>query len=248
MAKDTYYFPHDYNPTEDEKIMGLLAEYGAAGYGLYWRFVELMHSTPEHRLQKKPYFIVAIAKQMNSTSDFLLQFLDDCVNKFELFVQDHDFIFSERVMRNIDHRRAKTEIAKANGSKGGVAKAKQNVATAKQNVAIKGNESKEKKTKEEKELAQINLLAIKKADFAEEIKPFIEEYGRELCLSFYEYWTEPNKGKSKIKWEMEKTFDIRKRLNTFRDNDAKWNKNKTQQKDGIVNGYFPNGIKSDMQF
>lgn len=142
MAKDTYYFPHDYNPTEDEKIMGLLAEYGATGYGLYWRFVELLHSTPEHRLQKKAYFIVAIAKQMNSTSDFLLQFLDDCVNKFELFEQDHDFIFSGRVFRNIAHKAAKTEIAKANGSKGGVAKAKQTLATAKQNVAIKGNESK----------------------------------------------------------------------------------------------------------
>ena len=147
MAKDTYYFPHDYTPTDDPKIMGLIAEYGAVGYGLYWRIVELLHNDPKHQLEKHQYLIVAIAKQMNSNPDFLLQFIEDCTSKFALFTQENNIITCQRVNRNIDDRQRKTDIAKANGSKGGVAKAKQNVATAKQNVAIKGKERKGKEIK-----------------------------------------------------------------------------------------------------
>lgn len=156
--KETYYFPHDYTPTDDPKIMGLLAEYGAVGYGLYWRIVELLHNDPEHQLEKHQYLIVAIAKQMNSAPDFLLQFIEDCVSKFALFSQDNNIITCQRVNRNIEDRQRKTNIAKANGSKGGEARAKQIVATAKQNVAIKGNKRKGKEIKgndikKEKELS-----------------------------------------------------------------------------------------------
>lgn len=148
MAKDTYYFPHDYTPTDDPKIMGLLAEYGSVGYGLYWRIVELLHNDPNHQLEKHAYLIAAIAKQMNSSPDFLLQFIEDCVSKFVLFTQENNTISCQRVNRNIADRQRKTNIAKANGSKGGEARAKQIVATAKQNVAIKGKESKGNKKKE----------------------------------------------------------------------------------------------------
>mgnify|MGYP001572489914 CR=1 FL=1 len=35
MAKDTYYFSHDYNARNDEKILELRVKYGAEGYGLF---------------------------------------------------------------------------------------------------------------------------------------------------------------------------------------------------------------------
>lgn len=155
LKKETYYFPHDYTPTDDPKIMGMVSQYGAAGYGLYWRIVEMLHVDPNHQLPTKQYLMLAIAKQMNSTPDFLLQFINDCVNIFELFEQDHDMIICKRVNRNIEDRERKTNIAKANGSKGGEARAKQIVATAKQNVAIKGNKRKVKEIKEKEEIETI---------------------------------------------------------------------------------------------
>lgn len=41
---------------------------------------------------------------------------------------------------------------------------------------------------------------------------------------FVLYWTEPNKSGTKEKWEIEKTFDIKRRLLKWLDNKAKWSK------------------------
>ena len=35
MAKDAFYFPHDYEATNDPKLQALVGEFGAAGYGIY---------------------------------------------------------------------------------------------------------------------------------------------------------------------------------------------------------------------
>lgn len=43
QMKETYYFPHDYNARNDEKILGLLQDKGAAGYGHYWMIVEMLY-------------------------------------------------------------------------------------------------------------------------------------------------------------------------------------------------------------
>ena len=63
MTKESYYFPHDYEPTGDPKIQALIGEYGATGYGIFWRVVEMLHSNAEHKLPFKNYIFLAIAKQ-----------------------------------------------------------------------------------------------------------------------------------------------------------------------------------------
>lgn len=50
------------------------------------------------------------------------------------------------------------------------------------------------------------------------ISPFVEKYGKEMCRLFYEYWSEPNKSKTKLKYQMEKTWDIEKRLKRWNNN------------------------------
>lgn len=59
----------------------------------------------------------------------------------------------------------------------------------------------------------------KEIAFKKSIEPFIERYGKETCNNFFLYWTEPNKSKTKLKYEMEKTWDISRRL-------ARWEQNK----------------------
>jgi hypothetical protein len=56
----------------------------------------------------------------------------------------------------------------------------------------------------------------KQKEFAERIKPFIEDYGRDLCLEFYNYWSEANEKTGKLRWEKQDTFEIKKRLITWR--------------------------------
>lgn len=57
--------------------------------------------------------------------------------------------------------------------------------------------------------------------FQESLRPFLDIYGRDLLNDFYAYWTEPNKSKTKMRYELEKTWDVARRLNTWSRNNFK---------------------------
>ena len=158
------YFSHDYDPISDIKMMVMVSEWGAIGYGLYWRIVELLHKSEDNTLAFTPLNTLAIAKQMKVDAKQITSFVDDCVNVFELFKRENDKVFCERVFRNIGKRKEISEVRKAAGSKGGAAKASNVVAIAKQNVA------KEKKVKEIK--GKENKDIICDADASENYKLF----------------------------------------------------------------------------
>lgn len=42
-----------------------------------------------------------------------------------------------------------------------------------------------------------------------------ETYGVKNVEAFFVYWSEPNKSRTKMKWEMQKTWDLPRRLNTW---------------------------------
>jgi hypothetical protein len=48
-----------------------------------------------------------------------------------------------------------------------------------------------------------------------------------IAKEFFEYWTEPNQTNTKMKFELEKTYDITRRLNTWLQNNIKFNKTNT---------------------
>ena len=52
-------------------------------------------------------------------------------------------------------------------------------------------------------------------EFRNSLMPFLSEYGKEMITEFYNYWTEPNPSKTKMRFEMEKTWDVRRRLDTW---------------------------------
>jgi len=62
-------------------------------------------------------------------------------------------------------------------------------------------------------------IDVRKLKFADTIKPFSEKYGKDLCNSFYKYWTEPNKSNTKFRAELEKTWDVERRLENWARND-----------------------------
>ena len=51
------------------------------------------------------------------------------------------------------------------------------------------------------------------------------DYTKEMLTEFFDYWSEPNK-KGKMRWELEKTWDVSRRLKRWFDNQKKWNANK----------------------
>ena len=68
-----------------------------------------------------------------------------------------------------------------------------------------------------------NNIDSRKLKFASTLKPFVEVYGRDLLKDFYDYWIEPNKSNTKFRQELEKTWSLERRLQT-------WTKNETNFK------------------
>jgi len=56
-------------------------------------------------------------------------------------------------------------------------------------------------------------------DFIDEVWVFVSEHDESVLNDFISYWTEKNKSKTKMRFELQKTWDTKRRLET-------WNKNK----------------------
>jgi hypothetical protein len=98
MAKDTRYFTHDHDARHDHKIHALIKKYGVEGYGRFWIVIENMREISGYKLNGKSYVYESLAEQMKCTAEEVKQFLADCVQEFDLFVQEDGFIYSESLL------------------------------------------------------------------------------------------------------------------------------------------------------
>lgn len=73
------------------------------------------------------------------------------------------------------------------------------------------------------------VRAIEKrfSDFFDEVWGFVSEYNDEVLNSFISYWTEKNKSKTKMRFELQKTWDTKRRLANWNNNNKKFS-NKTE--------------------
>ena len=62
----------------------------------------------------------------------------------------------------------------------------------------------------------------RKQEFASSLQPYLEKYGKDLLNEFYLYWTEPTLNNKKLKFELEKTFSLDRRLNNWSKNASKF--------------------------
>ena len=61
------------------------------------------------------------------------------------------------------------------------------------------------------------------SEFENSLQIYLKEFGKDLLNDFYLYWTEKKPNGKKMRFEMEKTFDIKRRLD-------RWNKNSFNKK------------------
>jgi len=62
----------------------------------------------------------------------------------------------------------------------------------------------------------------RKQEFALSLQPYVEKYGREFIKDFYLYWTEETQDKKKLNFELKRTFNIERRLGTWKKNSTKF--------------------------
>lgn len=231
QRKDVDYFPHDC--THGRKMHIIEAKYGNDGYAVWFKLLEQLGKANNHYIdisdQTNLMFLSSIFRIDEEKTIAILRDLAKLGAIDAFLFEDHLLIFSQKFNDSIAdaYRKRKNKIFEysdllnqlgiKNIQSGGRLTLKE-VNTPE--VIPKEEKSKVKKSKEED-----NLVA-RKLKFSHTLEPFLEEYGRELLNEFYAYWTEPNKSKTKFKQEMEKTWSLERRLNTWAKNDKNFQKEK----------------------
>ena len=72
-------------------------------------------------------------------------------------------------------------------------------------------------------------------DFYDEVKGFNLEYEESVLNGFISYWTEKNKSKTKMRFEMQQTWETKRRLKTWLKNNKHFDKKESKIKTQINN-------------
>lgn len=101
-AKDVYYFSHDCNARNDEKILAMRSVYGLEGYAMYFMIVEILREQNDYKLKITKYIWSTLAMQMNTDASKVQKFVEDCINEFQLFVLKDEFLYSESLIKRMN--------------------------------------------------------------------------------------------------------------------------------------------------
>jgi hypothetical protein len=104
MKKGTYYFSHDYNARNDDKIKALIRKHKMVGYGIYWAIIEdLYNNANALRMDCE-----GIAFDLRANVEVVKSVLND----FDLFIISDQIISSLSVKKRLEKRTEKSVKAK----------------------------------------------------------------------------------------------------------------------------------------
>jgi hypothetical protein len=89
------------------------------------------------------------------------------------------------------------------------------------------NNIKNKKNDKEYINNSVSTLKIRQADFYKQVLSQ-NKYPKEMLIAFYNYWSEPNKSGTKFLKELQKTWDLSRRLSRWANNDYSKNNTTTE--------------------
>lgn len=93
--KDAFYFKHDSNSRNDEKLLSVRMKYGMEGYGIYWAILEKLRDDPEF-MMKTDYSLIAWDLRVEASM------VQSVVEDFSLFhFTDDGRFYSERMLRDM---------------------------------------------------------------------------------------------------------------------------------------------------
>ena len=203
--KDAYYFSHDSNARNDQRLMKVRMKYGPEGYGIYFMIIEILRDTENYTLNIND--IQSICFDTRAKNETVL----DILKNYNLFVFEDDLFYSKSLSRRMEKLDRIKEVRRESGKKGAIASAKvrQVLKSDKANVEqVKHSKVKHSKEKDSKE----NKIIIKTGKFKKQVLEFQSKYDLEMLEEFISYWTEPNKSNTKVKYEMEVTWHLGRRL------------------------------------
>ena len=209
MEKEAFYFPHFCNARHDRKIRRLRKELGTEGYGIYFMLLETLR---EQQDLMYPLEDIDLLAEEFGVSEAKVRV---AVCNYELFeIDEEKKFFSPKMIVYLEPYFKMKEQRKMAGRASADKRMLNDRSTTVQQSKVK-----ESKVKENKVYSNIVN------DLSEILSPHIDELGSEYD-NFFSYWTEKN-NKGKERWEMEKFFDISRRVKTWMNNNSKFKNNGT---------------------
>lgn len=71
--------------------------------------------------------------------------------------------------------------------------------------------------KESEKVAAEAATSARKEKFYASLIPFVDKYGKDMIREFFDYWSEMNRSKSKMRFEQQSTWELALRLKTWAD-------------------------------
>jgi len=208
MEKEAFYFPHFCNARHDRKIRRLRKELGVEGYGIYFMLLETLREQQDLMYPMEDLDLLA---EEFGVSEAKIQVT---VNNYELFEIDQERkFFSPKMLVYLEPYFKMKAQRKLAGQRSAEARSLNDRSTT-----VEQKKEKEKKVNEIKEKeSKVFLIDL--------LTPIESELGVEYH-NFLSYWTEKN-NKGKERWEMEKFFDVKRRVSTWMKNANKFTTNGT---------------------
>jgi hypothetical protein len=225
------FFNHDSSARNDYRIIKLRANLGYEGYGIFWAVLELLF-TEENKICTNQYDILAYGIQCDA--DKLKRVIED----FDLFVIEDGCFYSSRLNNQIDEINSKSKKAKESA-----AKRWSNAAAIQPHSngnASKVNNSKAKETKPK----QSKSISERSTTFKQHIDK-IQDIDSEDKENFYLYWSEPNKSETKMRWELEKTWNLTLRLKRWARHNFSSNNTKKTKFPDYHDSFFEKKLDAD---
>ncbi len=169
MSKEAYYFSHDSNARNDEKILAVRMRLGMEGYGIYWAILEKMRENADY-MCAKDYNTIAFDLRVGADK------VKSLVEDFELFqfTEDGKKFYSDSFLDRMKHKDSVSskarESANARWEKHRLKKAKKEAVEPPENAKAmqthnEGNAIKESKGKESKGKRETRALEFLKTNF-----------------------------------------------------------------------------------
>ena len=133
--KDAYYFSHDANARNDQRLLAIRIKYGMRGYGIYFGIIEILRESAGYQMINDCSTLAYDLREDVET-------ITDVVKNFGLFDFKDKLFFSKSLknrMKEMDENRIKRSIA---GRKGGLASASKRSTTVQRPSSSKVKESK----------------------------------------------------------------------------------------------------------
>ena len=235
MKKGLDYFPIDVDMFQDIRIRKLIKRQGGKAVSIYTLLLCFIYKEGYYMKWDKDLPFI-ISEQTGFEEAYICEAVKCCIS---LGLFDEELYVSEKVLTSKGIQERYKEIRKTlkrvtcmkefllipseGNGKSSEGNGEGSEVDPQKEKKKKGKGQKKKGGKKDAATAAA-LLEGRKEDFYNTLIPFVAKYGKEMVREFFDYWTEPNKSHSRMRFELEQTWDLSRRLALWAKRDNQFNR------------------------